>query len=310
MVAMASVSQEWELGELLADMRSQLEETQRRAAAFDESLFGFTCKNDQDTPSKVLNFESPTKVHQYKSTPVSEPPQTVAPSKPRREVHPDKFNGASWDNFILHFEACKELNGWVDKEACSWLAASLTGDAVQVLSGGGIGLGYNGLKAKLERRYGICNSPENYVLEFRNRKRKPGESLQELAQSLRHLVVKAYPDMAVDSQELLATEQFKDALEDTEIRAAIFRQKPKNMEDTVSTAIEAECFIKAEKARAKGKSHLRLVEAQPAQPKLKELETQMQQLKELMKDLQMAIVKTQETPKKKRDPKLCYYCIK
>jgi len=294
----------------------------RNSGGFSNSAGPYgSCDENDDTAVQVENrHEKKVKVN-FSSTPkVSRPSAASVDPAParilKREVHPEKYDGKkSWDNYIIHFEACRDLNGWSEQDACSWLAACLTGNAVQALGGHGAELGYRELKRKLERSFGPCSRPENYMIEFRNRKRKPGETLQELAQSLRQLVVRAYPDMPIASQELLANEQFKDALEDGELRAAIFRQRPKTLEEALSAAIEMECFLKAEKARGRGKSSFTRVVDAHTQPtsqsfnqgheRLMEIESQMQKMMTMMQDLQSQI---SSGNMKKKNGKACYYC--
>ena len=62
---------------------------------------------------------------------------------------------------------------------------------------------------------------------------------------MRRLVMQAYPDMSIESQEQLVTEQFKDAVDDGDLRSAIFRAKAKTLDQAVAAAVETECFLKA-----------------------------------------------------------------
>ena len=75
----------------------------------------------------------------------------------RWEVVPEKYDGhKSWENYIIHFEACKRVNGWVDQEACAWLAASLTGDAAGALGQNFVAetCKYSDMKKRLEDHLG------------------------------------------------------------------------------------------------------------------------------------------------------------
>lgn len=196
-------STEWEVLEELTAMKSQLEDTQRRVSelsnqgqledtqrqvselsnqGFNEGL------NKQRDEYSGANFSTPAAgfrsscVNKRENENFSTPRVGFRSGVPvqgvlKREVVPEKFNGTKWDNYITHFEACSCLNGWTEDEAGAWLAASLTGNAVQVLNYGS--MGYRELRSRLERSFGSCARPENYVIEFRNRKRKTGETLPE-----------------------------------------------------------------------------------------------------------------------------------
>ena len=298
-------SQEWEAQEEITRLRSQLEETKKRVADFEgelrspggvrgapgASMFGFGEVGGGGS--------SPPPCH-------STPGPTPKVSLTRREILPEKFDGKkNWENYLLHFESCKVVNKWSDMEAAAYLCASLTGDAVQVLTGQGK-MSYKEVKAKLQRVFGPCNGPENYRIEFRSRKRKTGESLPELAQSLHQLVLRAYPELPQASQEILVRDQFQETLEDAELRAAIFRQRPETLEKTVRVATEMESFLKAEKVRGTGKKvYIRTVEERPETDKMAQLEVQMAQMMAMMEGLQTKLAGLDS-----KSGKTCYFCKK
>jgi hypothetical protein len=237
--------------------------------------------------------------------------------KLRKEVHPEKYNGKhfkTWQSFIAHFEACKIHNNWSDPEACSWLAASLTGDTVLALGPNWAPdqHSYSELKKRLERCLGPCHSEENYIIEFRNRKRQPGESLPELGQAMRRLVMRAYPDMSLDSQEQLVKEQFKDAVDDGDLRAAIFRAKAKTLDQAVTAAVETECFLKAEKSRGRGKAgFVRMTETgvpEATNERLEKVEAQMESMLQLLQGMQTLVSKQGVPNQKGKGRPTCFYC--
>ena len=245
--------------------------------------------------------------------------------RPRREVQPEKFDGKkSWANYKIHFDACKNLNRWSDQEACTWLATCLTGDAVQALghdwSPGQFR--YGELMSRLDKSFGPCVSAENYIIEFRSRKRRQGESLQDLSQALRQLVSRAYPDMDRDAHDKLARDQFKDALDDGELRSAIFRSRPQKLEESVTAAIEMECFLKAEKSRGGRSStgkpmpvYTRNVESNPNEnERMKEMETKIDRLTSLLKGMQVNMNSSTVKPNQNshgyyaKQAIQCHYC--
>lgn len=303
-------SQEWELQEEITRLRSQLEETRKRVADFEGGLRSPVGVRDAPGVS-MFGFGgvgggegSPPPCH---STPGPTPKLTVS----RREILPEKYDGKkNWDNYLLHFESCKVVNKWSDGEAAAYLCASLTGDAVQVLTGQAR-MPYEEIKSKLQRVFGPCNGPENYRMEFRTRKRKAGESLPELAQSLHQLVLRAYPELPQASQEILVREQFQETLEDAELRAAIFRQRPETLEETVRVATEMECFLKAEKVRGTGKkAYIRTVEERPEMDKMAQLEQQMAQMMAMMEGLQTKLAGLDSKSGNSKSGKTCHFCKK
>ncbi|XP_071505956.1 uncharacterized protein [Diadema antillarum] len=78
--------------------------------------------------------------------------------KPQRPLLvPDRYNGkAAWMDYQHHFEACKEVNGWNDFEAASFLMASLQGEALRCVSGvnSRVRCSYHELLRILGRRFG------------------------------------------------------------------------------------------------------------------------------------------------------------
>ncbi len=58
--------------------------------------------------------------------------QSQSPKGFRR---PERYDGRQhWNDYLTHFEMCAELSGWNDREKATQLAASLDGQALQVLS--------------------------------------------------------------------------------------------------------------------------------------------------------------------------------
>ena len=176
----------------------------------------------------------------------------------QRELIPEKFDGqSSWRRYITHFEACADINRWDDVTAGQWLAARLMGEATRVIEEDYDG--YIELKARLEVEYGPSEGAENYSAVLKARRRQPGESLKDLGHALKDLVRLAYPELPSSSQDRLAREAFKDAVEDGDLRTAIFRAKPQNLDESVAAAAEWEMFMKTERSR-KGKVTAREME--------------------------------------------------
>jgi hypothetical protein len=236
-------------------------------------------------------------------------------SETRREVVPNKYDGkASWREYFIHFQACQRLNRWEEDDAAQWLATRLEGEALAVLVPGER-YTYAELVGKLEERFGRGLSTENYLIELRARKRQPKESLPELGQAVRQLAALAYPDLTVGTRERLAKEHFKDAVNDTELRAAIFRAKPGNLNDAISAALETECFLKAEQARKPNRPpYTRVLEGVSAG-----LEQRMEKLEQALMTLlkegtqerrrKLTSQEWQELQQREKEAE-CYYCKK
>ena len=175
---------------------------------------------------------------------------------------------------------------------------------------------------------GLKNRTELHRVELKNKQRKKGETLPELAQSVRRLSKLAYPDASNDLQETLARDHFIDALADSDLRWGIYKSRPTCLDDAVKTAIEFEAFRKAENQRNinKGK-FVRTVSGLPREESPEKrgepiaenfshvVETMMGAIKQGFENLQKEIGKTSKADKKpsregklrKRDDK-CYNC--
>ena len=65
--------------------------------------------------------------------------------------------------------------------------------------------------------------------------------------AIRKLVRRAYPESGATLQEDYAVEQFKNALNDFELKRALFQGKPASLDEAVEIVAEAEAWGKAEK---------------------------------------------------------------
>lgn len=215
-----------------------------------------------------------------------------------RDVLPEKFAGKiPWKDYYRHFIVCMKLNGWNDNEAGQYLASRLQGAALKVLNNLPIDrpISFRALVAQLERRFGPGQEAENFMLELRTRRRQKDESLQQLGQAIRDLTGLAYPEMMSDVRERLAKTHFSEAIDDSEIRAAIFRAHPKTLDEAITAALTTESFLHAEKAREKIRvpRHVRAVEgsihSSPADERVKkeieELKSSLQEIKSMMKEI-------------------------
>ena len=79
--------------------------------------------------------------------------------------------------------------------------------------------------------------------------RKDGESLQELAQEVRHAVKWAYPYAWTRTHDDLAKDTFIQALGDSGMRWKVFLTRPKQLSEALKVALELEAFEIAEQNR-------------------------------------------------------------
>lgn len=203
-----------------------------------------------DPPVQIMsNSHSRDNPHSY-DLPNSHS-RDIPHSHVRPKIMPDKFDGHSdWNDYISHFESCRLLNSWQDKEAAQYLAASLRGPALRLLNEqNGTCWTYAEMKSKLALRFSSAKQAETYLLEVRNRKRGPNETLQELGRNIRELTVKAYPNFDSSGIDRLAKIHFIDAIHNSEIRAGILHARATTLDEVVHAAITTETFLQTEAQR-------------------------------------------------------------
>ncbi|KAJ8029697.1 hypothetical protein HOLleu_29157 [Holothuria leucospilota] len=162
--------------------------------------------------------------------------------RPQRVKAPSFDGNIPWEDYIVQFGLIAELNEWDNKTKALQLAASLKGKAKTVLADleDSKRRKFDALVDSLERRFGRANQTELFRTLLRNRSRKSGETLPELAHDIQRLLSRAYPGASVEMKKTLAKKVFIDAIGDSNIRWKICQSRPKSLEDAVSIAVELE----------------------------------------------------------------------
>ena len=144
------------------------------------------------------------------------------------------------------------VNRWNTREKAVYLAVSLKGSAVNVLSGipSGQLYDYNTLLAAIEARFGNGHQAELNRMKLKNRVRKR-EGLTELAEDVEKLIRLAYPDADPAMMEVLGIDHFIDALQEEEMRLKVRQSCPKTLREAVQTSLELESFQLASRQRSR-----------------------------------------------------------
>ena len=116
---------------------------------------------------------------------------------------------------------------------------------------------YDRLVHALEERFGDQHLAEVYKSELRGRHRQKGESLLALAQDVRKLVQKAYPDIGRPGLEELVIEKFREALPDHDQRIAVYQSKARTLDQAVKAALDMESWQVSEARRSAPTHRLR-----------------------------------------------------
>ncbi|XP_070573828.1 uncharacterized protein [Ptychodera flava] len=176
---------------------------------------------------------------------------------------PDKYDGrSSWRDYYCHFTHCAAINRWNAVEKGHFLAASLRDRAQNMLPriyGLPEEMQYDELVAILEARFGSLGKAELRLTQLKCRKRMKDETLADLGQAILDLTEQAYPELDPIAIDKLARQYFSDAIPDAEIRADLFRQRPRTLDAAIRIAIHTESFLHSEAGRMKRRQHVRQV---------------------------------------------------
>ena len=157
-------------------------------------------------------------------------------------MKPEKYDGTTcFETFLTQFSNCADFNEWTDREKLSYLKWCLKGSAAQMLWGAQE-MTYKRLVAKLRSRFGSADLEERYQADLQCRRRKHNESLRELAQDIRRLMMLSYPGDQSPIAENLAKEHFIVALEDPELELKIREREPRTLDSALKVAQRLEVF--------------------------------------------------------------------
>ena len=136
------------------------------------------------------------------------------------------------------------VNHWTEVEKATYLAVSLKGPALTVLSNlpPDSLYNYSSLVKALDARFGSSHQAKLHWMKLKSRVRKREEGLAELAEDIERLARLAYPTAPSTMLELLAKDQFIDALQDGDMRLRLRQAHPKNLREALQLALELEGF--------------------------------------------------------------------
>ena len=158
---------------------------------------------------------------------------------------PAPFDGkSSWEAYSTQFELLSDLNHWSQTEKAVYLAVSLRGPALTVLTNlpAGQRRDYSALTRALQNRFGTGHQRELNRTKLRARFRHRDESLPALAEDVERLARLAYPDADDPMVLMLAKDQFIDALQDDDWKLRIRQLQPQTLQQALETALEMESY--------------------------------------------------------------------
>ena len=262
------------------DLRAELEELKKEMALFKESQM----QERHGAPARVADPTSQAmenenarlgqvmregEIEHLVEEPVYQNPVrmvgTVDGTKqwiPRPEV----FDGTRPINeYLTHFEEVARVNEWSLELKRKYLGVSLRGAAQTVLYDFNAECKtYEELVKFLRNRFQPDEQEALYKVQLRNRRRLPGESLNDLAQAIRQLTRNAYPKAPVEWRETVAKDQFIETLPERELRHQVYSMFPKTLNDALARAVQLEAFYLEEVKKNKTKPVVRMVEEAPS----------------------------------------------
>ena len=177
---------------------------------------------------------------------------TAKPGNKQQRLQP--YDGKhSWEAYKMQLDLLAGLNHWTENEKGTHLAISLRGPAATVLTNlpADQRQNYIALSRALEVRFGTAHQSELNRSKLRTKTRRREENLAELADDIERLVRLAYPGATEAMVELLAKDQFVDALPDEDMRLRIRQNKPATLRDALKLALELESYQLASRQKAK-----------------------------------------------------------
>ena len=164
---------------------------------------------------------------------------------------PAPYDGkGTWDAYHTQFEMLVRINKWNNLDKAAYLAISLRGPAATVLTNlpPDQRQDYTALASSvLQARFGTAHQMELNRIKLKARTCRREESLPELAEDIERLVRLAYPDAAETMVEVLAKNQFVDALPEEDMRLRIRQNRPAMLRAALEAALELESHQPASK---------------------------------------------------------------
>ncbi|XP_069110225.1 uncharacterized protein [Argopecten irradians] len=213
------------------------------------------------------------------------------------KMKPHTYDGTDdLEEYLTQFNIVSEINEWSYDSKSLHLAGSLVGGARALLNemSHEQRRDYKSLVDALNTRFGSENRAEIFRSSLQSKVKGKDETIPELAQAIKRLTRKAYPNAASDMIELLSLDYFIDAITDTEVRLRLREVGPKTISEAERIAVRLEAHRIADKSR--GRQTVRVVEhkktTSTSDEKLDKLAQQVSSLATEVKDLKSGQSKT------------------
>ncbi|GFV15907.1 uncharacterized protein TNCV_988901 [Trichonephila clavipes] len=231
----------------------------------------------------VSGNKNESKIFPSSPVPVSTSPVPVTASTV--SVKLSTYDGkTNWEVYKTQFSIISEANGWTERVKACQLAASLRGEAAELLQTLpdterlNLNSLYNALDLRFSQKY-----PKDYAcLQMKTRLQKTGESLQEYASEVERLANLAFSDHPATVREAISLQYFVDGLKDGEIQKAV---RMADVQD-LKSALKLETATQASRRDHQSIRGARVTADGPCESRFLE---EMEKLKEEMKTIKAGI---------------------
>ncbi|GFY15462.1 uncharacterized protein TNCV_1572731 [Trichonephila clavipes] len=224
--------------------------------------------------------------NERKFVPASPVPMLASPMSVKPFIYDGKTN---WEVYKTQFSIISEANGWTEGVKACQLAASLRGEAAEILQTlpDTERLNLNSLYNALDLRLGQKYSKDYARLQMKTSLQKTGESLQEYASETERLVNSTFSDYPATGREIIYLQYFVDEQKDGEIQRAI---RMTDVQDLKSDLLYALTLEVANEASCRDHHSIRgarvTVDAPRESPWMKKIKKLKEEIQDLMAQLQ------------------------
>jgi hypothetical protein len=231
---------------LIGEQRNQLKQVGDEMVA----LSGRLDAVQRETYQRVSAIEGGRVTEAIDSTGLSRSVTPLSAGCPVKiKTRPAPFDGkTSWVGYRAQFDLISELNCWSLSERAQYLAASLAGPALTVLTNLSVTerLSYDHLTEALNTRFNEGRSAELARVKLDQRRQLANEKLAQYASEIESLTQLAYPTAGGEARDILTRERFLKGLLSSELRKQIKLSRAVTFADMLGTAIELDAVLQCE----------------------------------------------------------------
>ncbi|GFT16130.1 uncharacterized protein TNCV_3316461 [Trichonephila clavipes] len=211
-------------------------------------------------------------MNENKFVPTSAVPEPASPVSVKLSTYDGK---TKWEVYKTQFAIILEANGWTEGVKACQLAASLRGEAAEILQTlpNIERLNLNSLYNALDLRFNQKYSKEYARLQMKKRLQKIGESLQEYASRVERLANLAFSDHPATVRKVIFLQYFVDSLKDGKIKKAVRMADVQDLKSALLYAIKLEAATQASRKDRHFIQGARMTADEPCESRLlKEIE--------------------------------------